>query len=230
MWILGLIILFLLLLLFLPLTAEIRYQKQWFITLRYLFFHCSLLPQDASNMESKTKKKSKKKGKFKKARKDEEKNAEEKAESDSLFSMLDLIKQALSSLKNPLGWFLRKIRYRNIKLDWVICQEDAHLTALRYGQANAMVYTVLSLLKNCMDMDSAKLNIRADFVGEEGQVSGQVHIKLRPLYALIFVLWFAARFVYTYVKEQSSEKSAQKASKQQAGEKETPVDTTEKSN
>lgn len=207
MWIVFSILALLLFLLFLPVTAEAAYQRELTLKIHYLFFHFNALPAKAKKeTEDKPSKEKKEKGKEESDKKQENK----KNTLDSALELLELTKQALSSLRNPLGWFLRKIRYRDLWLHITVCQEDAHQTALRYGQVQAMFHSVFSLLRNGIDIHTTDIRINADFIGEEEQFAGGVKVKIRPLYALIFVLWFAGSFGIGHLKQKYVESKLEK--------------------
>ena len=121
----------------------------------------------------------------------------------------------MSSLKHPLGWFLRSIRYRDVWLHILVCQDDAHKTAVKYGQCNAIVHSVFSLLRNCIDVKTTDVQIAADFIGEEEKFSGGMKVKVRPLNVLIFVFWFAGSFGIGYLKRKYRESRLLKELKKQ---------------
>ena len=205
MWILLTILAVLLFLLSMPVTVTAAYEDEITLKLQYLFFRIGILP--APPKEEKEEKPPKEKKK--KAQK-EEQQPKKKISLDFVLEILELVKQALSSLKNPLGWFLRRIRYRDIWLNIIVCQEDAHQTALRYGQVQAIFHSVFSLLRNCIDIKTTEVQINADFIGEEEKFAGGGKIKLRPINAIIFVFWFAGSFAIGYLKRKYRESQLQK--------------------
>lgn len=207
MWILLTILAVLLFLLSMPVTVTAAYEDEITLKLQYLFFKIGILP--APPKEEKEEKPPKEKKK--KAPKEEQQPKKKKKISlDFVLEILELVKQALSSLKNPLGWFLRKIRYCDIWLNIIVCQEDAHQTALRYGQVQAIFHSVFSLLRNCIDIKTTEVQINADFIGEEEKFAGGGKIKLRPINAIIFVFWFAGSFAIGYLKRKYRESQLQK--------------------
>lgn len=207
MWILLTILAVLLFLLSMPVTVTAAYEDEITLKLQYLFFRIGILP--APPKEEKEEKPPKEKKK--KAPKEEQQPKKKKKISlDFVLEILELVKQALSSLKNPLGWFLRRIHYRDIWLNIIVCQEDAHQTALRYGQVQAIFHSVFSLLRNCIDIKTTEVQINADFIGEEEKFAGGGKIKLRPINAIIFVFWFAGSFAIGYLKRKYRESQLQK--------------------
>ncbi len=205
MWILLTILAVLLFLLSMPVTVTAAYEDEITLKLQYLFFKIGILPAPPKE------EKEEKPPKEKKAPKEEQQPKKKKKISlDFVLEILELVKQALSSLKNPLGWFLRRIRYRDIWLNIIVCQEDAHQTALRYGQVQAIFHSVFSLLRNCIDVKTTEVQINADFIGEEEKFAGGGKIKLRPINAIIFVFWFAGSFAIGYLKRKYRESQLQK--------------------
>ncbi len=210
--ILGALLLLLILLLCFTVTMEAAYEKEVTLRIRWLFFRVGILP---------AKKKAEKEEKSKKSKKTKEKKAEEKTKPkkkmtlDDILSILELVKLALEKLGSPLGWFLRRIRYRDLWLHALICQSDAHQTALRYGQCQAFLHGILTVLRNDLDLTVKELIINADFIGEEESFSGGGQIRLRPIYLLIFLFWFGGSFGIAYLKERKQEKKLRKELKAQ---------------
>lgn len=212
MWILLSILAILLFLLSMTVTVTAAYQEEITLKLQYLFFRINILPAvEKQENEAKPKKEKKKKQSEENTEKPKKKK---KITLDFVLEILELVKEALSSLKHPLGWFLRKIRYRDLWLNVLVCQEDAHKTALRYGQVQAIFHSVFSLLRNSIDIKSTEICINADFIGEEETFAGGVKVKIRPLYVLIFVFWFAGSFGIAYLKRKCQESKLQKELKQ----------------
>ena len=208
MWILLTILAVLLFLLSMPVTLTAAYDNEIHLKLQYLFVKVGILPSQADAKKEKKEKKPKKEKKADASA--EHPKKKNKISLDFVLEILELVKQALSSLKNPLGWFLRRIRYRDIWLNITVCQEDAHQTALRYGQIQAVFHSVFSLLKNNIDIKTSDIQIRADFIGEEEKFAVGGKVRLRPINALIFVFWFAGSFAIGYLKRKYKESQLQK--------------------
>lgn len=214
MWIFLSILAILLFLLVQPVTVEGAFDGELTLNIRYLFWKVGILPAKAKEDKPKKAKKEKKSKKSKEASEEKPKK-KKKIDLDFVLEILELVKQALSSLKNPLGWFLRHIRYRDVWLHILVCQSDAHQTALKYGQCNAIVHSVFSLLRNCIDIKSTDVQIAADFIGEEEKFFGGGKVKVRPLNGLIFVFWFAGSFGIGYLKRKYRESKLNKELKKQ---------------
>ncbi len=213
MWIFLAILAILLFLLYLPVTAEGAYDGEISLKIRWLFLKIPVLP--AKEKEDKPKKPKKEKKAKKQTEGEEKPKKKKKIDLDFILEILELVKQALSSLKHPLGWFLRSIRYRDVWLHILVCQDDAHKTAVKYGQCNAIVHSVFSLLRNCIDVKTTNVQIAADFIGEEEKFSGGMKVKVRPLNVLIFVFWFAGSFGIGYLKRKHRESRLLKELKKQ---------------
>jgi len=111
---------------------------------------------------------------------------------------------------HPLGWFLKSIYYRDVRLYILVAKEDAHQTALRYGQCQAIVHSVLTLLRNCLDIKTTDVRIQADFIGEKELFQGGGKIKLRPITAVVFLFWFVGRFIKGFVRNKWQEHKLEK--------------------
>ncbi len=211
--ILGIILLLLMLLLCFPITLEGAFGEKVSLKLKWLFLKFKILPTEKKEKEPKTPKKEKKA----ETKTEEEQKPEEKKKLnlETVLSILELVKEALSSLKNPLGWFLRRIDYRDLWLHILVCRSDAHQTALHYGQCQAVVHGAFAVLRNTVDIQIRDIQIKADFVGEEEKIEGGGKLKLRPINALILVLWFAGRFGISYLKNISRDKKLNKELKAQ---------------
>ncbi len=208
MWIFLSILAILLFLLCMPLTAEIAYREELSLQVQYLLFKIAILPQE--NKEEKPPKEKKAKKKKEESAEKTEKKPKKKITLDSLLELLEWVKLALSSVGHPLGWFLRSIYYRDVWLHILVAKEDAHQTALRYGQCQAIVHTVFTLLRNCLDIKTTDVQIRADFIGENELFQGGGKIKLKPITAFIFLFWFIGRFIKGFVQNKWQEHKLEK--------------------
>ncbi len=211
--ILGIVLLLFILLLCVPITLEGAFGEEVSLKLKWLLLKFKILPTEKKEKQAKLPKKEKKS----KSKPEEEKNPEEKKKLnlDTMLAILELVKEALSSIKNPLGWFLRRIDYRDVWLHILVCRSDAHQTALSYGQCQAAVHGVFAVLRNTVDIQIRDVQIKADFVGEEEKIAGGGQIKLRPINALILALWFGGSFGISYLKNLSRDKKLKKELKAQ---------------
>ena len=210
--ILLIILLLLLGLLLLPLRFVLGWREELQLELGIFFWHKTLLPQPEKAPEAEAKKESPNK---KKEEKESPKKPKKKLDSGQLLELLSLAKTALQSLGRPLGWFLGKLKLRDLWLDLTIVQEDAHQTALRYGQIQAALHSLLGLLDTRIRWKPEDLQIRADFVGQEERLWGGFSLTLRPIWLLIFGLWFLGRFVKKLIQDWWTDKKlARQLSKQ----------------
>jgi len=209
MKILLIILLLLLGLLLLPLCFVLRWQDELQLELRIFFWHKTLLPAPPKPPKEKAAEAAAK------SAEPAEKKPKKKLDSGQLLQLLSLVKSALQSLGRPLGWFLRQLRLRDLWLDLVIVQEDAHQTALRYGQIQAALHSLLGLLDRHIRWKPQDLQIRADFIGEEERLWGGFSLTLRPLTLLTFGLWFLGRFGKKLIQDWWTDKKlARQLSKQ----------------
>lgn len=216
MWIFLTILAVLLFLLCMPLTAEIAYREELSLRVQYLFLNIGILPQEKKEDKPKKEKKSKKKQEQEaNGEEGKKKKAKKKMTLDSLLQLLELAKLALSSVGHPLGWFLRSIYYRDVWLHILVAKEDAHQTALRYGQIQAIIHTVFTLLRNCLDIKTTDVQIQADFIGEKELFQGGAKIKLRPINVFILLFWFIGRFIKGFVQNKWLEHKTKKQCEKQ---------------
>lgn len=209
--ILLIVLLLLLGLLLLPLRLVLRWQEEFQLELGIFFWHKTLLPRPLEPPKAEVQKEAPKK----KEKKESPQKPKKKLDSGQFIELLSLVKSALQSLGRPLGWFLGRLRLRDLWLDFVIVQEDAHQTALRYGQIQAALHSLLGLLDKRIRWKPEDLQIRADFIAEEERLWGGFSLTLRPLWLLIFGLWFLGRFVKKLIQDWWTDKKlARQLSKQ----------------
>lgn len=204
MWIFLSILIFLLILLLIPVSVDAEKTEEISLKIRYFLFKFTVFPMK----EKSEKKKSKPKKVKKKSKKSQDKDEKpkKKFDLDFLLEILEIVKEALGSVKNPLGYLLRHIHFRNVWLKILIAKSDAHQTALTYGKFNAMIHSVVSLMKNCVDIKIDDIQIQANFISEEEWFKGGAKLKFRPINVLIFAFWFGFSFLISYLKRKFTEK------------------------
>ena len=100
MWILLTILAVLLFLLSMPVTVTAAYEDEITLKLQYLFFKIGILPAPPKEeKEGKPPKEKKKKA----SKEEQQPKKKKKISLDFVLEILELVKQALSSLKNPLA-------------------------------------------------------------------------------------------------------------------------------
>ena len=225
-WIIfGSILLVLILILIQSVTVTMIYDKTFELTVKILFITIVKSPADP---KKKKKKKKKKPGKQKAAKdsdkagtdgaddtggKDDPDGAEssgggtdekggkkEKTAKTRKKFDFEMIMDYVRSAWPPVKRLFRKIRFRDIYLDYVVGSDDAAKTALKYGGICSATYSLLEWLKAYFSVKVGEINIEADFGAEKDDIFFFGRVKLRISTALACVIWLGVRMLKTYLK------------------------------
>ncbi len=104
----------------------------------------------------------------------------------------------------PLKRLFKKIRCRNLYIDYVVASDDAAKTAIRYGMVCAALYPVIEWLTTYFTVQAREIHVEADFSKEKDDVFAYCKLKLRLSTALGCVLWLGAKLLKTYLKYNGS--------------------------
>lgn len=163
LWIiLGLLALILVLLL-LPAGIAVSYHNGTLTAEgRWLFLHFTLWPlpeKDKAEKEQKPEGKSEAAPKKKKT-----------GEKRPFMDWLQLINDLLPLLGEALQKTLGAITLKRCQITMVIAAEEADQTAIRYGRANALLYTIYAFLSRHIRVKEFKAELRQDYLsGPEGE-------------------------------------------------------------
>ena len=113
---------------------------------------------------------------------------------------LEMIKDFVESASPPIKRLFKKIKVRDLYIDYVVGSNDAAKTAIKYGSLCAVVYSVLKWLTLYFDVKAKEVNIEADFKAEKDDIFVYTKVKMRISTALGCVLWLAVRVLKTYLK------------------------------
>ena len=113
---------------------------------------------------------------------------------------LEMIKDFVESASPPIKRLFKKIKVRDLYIDYVVGSDDAAKTAIKYGSLCAVVYSVLKWLTLYFDVKAKEVNIEADFKAEKDDIFVYTKVKMRISTALGCVLWLAVRVLKTYLK------------------------------
>ena len=112
----------------------------------------------------------------------------------------DMIKDYVASASPPVKRLFKKIRIRDVYIDWVVGSNDAAVTALKYGGVCAAIYPAVEWIRTYFDMKVKEINVEADFSAEKDDIFAYVTLKLRICTAIGCALWLAVRMLKTYLK------------------------------
>lgn len=132
------------------------------------------------------------------------KTAAKGAKPKSAFSLkdidLEMIKDFVESASPPIKRLFKKIKVRDLYIDYVVGSDDAAKTAIKYGSLCAVVYSALKWLTLYFDVKAKEVNIEADFKAPKDDIFVYTKVKMRISTALGCVLWLAVRVLKTYLK------------------------------
>lgn len=180
LYIIGGIILLIALLLILPITAQIDFKDDFFVKVKYLGITVYKITPDEEEQKpnekaKKTEKtKEKQKGLFTKLT---EKHGFKGAVKEMVSFALDILKKTKKQLL--------KIKLRNIKIDLIVVGSDAAQTAIDYGAICGVVYPVLSVVEQNLNVKYKKINITAGFKQTDSQFTFSLDVKATPISLLI---------------------------------------------
>ena len=187
LYIIGGVLLLTALILFLPITAQIKFKDDLSLKIKFLGITVYKLKEKEEKPKEKIDKKEK-----------AEQKPEEKEQ--GIFSKLKAkygFKDAIKEIFEFAGKVIReikpqllKIKFRKFKLDLVIVGEDAAMTAIEYGAVCGIVYPVLSFIEQNLNIKLKQINIEAGFKQSESSFSTSFDIKANVI--LFFIIAFKA--------------------------------------
>ncbi len=112
----------------------------------------------------------------------------------------EMIMDYVRSASPPVKRLFRKIRIRDLYVDWVVGSDEAGKTAIKYGGLCTAFYSLEKFLTTYFDAKIGEINIEADFRAEKDDIFIYVTLKLRICTAVGCALWLAFRVLKTYLK------------------------------
>lgn len=181
LYILLIIILFLALVLFVPINFIIEYKDHLKIVIKFVgigFCVYSGSKKERSVNKNKIEKKPKKRFKKCNFKKD-------------IIMSLKKSGIILKSTQYSIRQIAKKIEIRTLKLILYIGAEDAAETAIKYGQANALVYPIISIVDNLSKPKEIIVNIIPNFPSEKTNADFKIDMKssIFKILALIIILF-----------------------------------------
>lgn len=123
---------------------------------------------------------------------------------------LEMIMDYVESASPPVKRLFKKIRIRDVYLDYVVGSGDAAKTAIKYGGVCAGVYPLVKWMTTYLDTKVKEINIEADFDAEKDDIFFYGVMKLRISTALGCAIWLLFRMAKTYLKYNGKPESAHK--------------------
>lgn len=177
--IISAVVLLIVLLLFLPISLDIKYTDSFFMTVRFAGIRIFKIEpgQDIKNPKSdaESDKKAEKQAEnpFKKLNR-------EKGFKVALSEITSFVKALILRIKKQL----RHIKITRVCLGIKVATDDAALTAIYYGAVCSAVYPILSLLDSLSNIAFKQIDIRADFESAKPDFAFLARVKLRLFFLL----------------------------------------------
>lgn len=188
LYIIGAILLIIAGVLFLPISAVIKFKDKLYVTLKFSGITIYKFKEKAESEKQKSKEKKSKK-KDKKPKESKISGFYKKTKGKYGFSgAVRLIFEFLKDLFSHIKTLIKHIEFEKIVLDITVAEGDAAKTAIEYGGICAVVYPLLAELGAIADIKYKSINISSDFNSNEGSISFEGAIKTRIFY-LLLSLW-----------------------------------------
>lgn len=113
---------------------------------------------------------------------------------------LDMIMDYVRNASPPVKRLFKKIRVRDLYIDYVVGTDDAAKTAIKYGAICAAIYPVIEWLTTYFSVQARDVKINADFSRETDDIFAYCVVKLRLGTALFCAIWFLIKFSKVYLK------------------------------
>ncbi len=191
LYILGGLLALLTVVLLLPVSAALSYDRSFKYKLKIAFVTLDF------NKKEKPKKQKKSDKPQKKTDVKQEKSFFEKLVDKKGF--VGAVKEIFAFVKDctiPLKRFLRFVKFRDIRLFIAVVGADAAGTAVDYGVVCSAVYPTLSFIENIASLQYKSVDVKADFENKKSNFTFSLKIKTN----IIFILILAVRIFKEYKK------------------------------
>ena len=177
--IISAVVLLIVLLLFLPISLDIKYTDGFFMTARFAGIRIYKIEPGKDIKKPEADAESDKKAE-KQAENPFKKLNREKGFKVALSEITSFIKALILRIKKQL----RHIKITRLCLGIKIATDDAALTAIYYGAVCSVVYPILSLLDSLSNIAFKQIDIRADFESTKPDFAFSARVKLRLFFLL----------------------------------------------
>ena len=202
-WIVILSVFFLLfVLLFLPVTADLYYVKEFSYRIKYAGF--VLLDSEKKVDIKKVKRKQKKSDNMsaQKSSGKEDNFFKKTYKQKGLLGSIRYFSEILMLLLKKLWFVVKRLKFTRFKLHITVATDNAASTAIEYGGICSAVYPILASLQTNADFKSKEINVSADFDKTESIVIASISVTTRLIYFLIV----AVSAIFEFLKLQPKER------------------------
>ena len=177
--IISVVVLLIVLLLFLPISLDIKYTDNFFMTVRFAGIRIYKIEPGKDIKKPEADAESDKKAE-KQAENPFKKLSREKGFRVALSEITSFVKALILRIKKQL----RHIKITRLCLGIKVATDDAALTAIYYGAVCSAVYPILSLLDSLSNIAFKQIDIRADFENAKPDFAFSARVKLRLFFLL----------------------------------------------
>ncbi|MBQ9355373.1 MAG: DUF2953 domain-containing protein [Clostridia bacterium] len=187
--ILGIIV-FILLLLFLPISVFLSVKDDFKVIVRF----SGIKVFDSSKPKKEKKEKTKPQDTENETQKEQKKENKlvntfkNKKEESGIVGAVRYFGEIVKIILGKLVWFLKKLKFDHIRLNLSVSSEDAADTAIMYGTVCTALYPILSLITSNASVKYKEINISADFNKTAIILDLSFCVKLRLIYALVALI------------------------------------------
>lgn len=210
-WIVILSVFFLLfVLLFLPVTADLYYVKEFSYRIKYAGF---VLLDSEKKVDIKKVKRKQKKSDDTSAQKSscKEDNFFKKTyKQKGLLGSIRYFSEILMLLLKKLWFVVKRLKFTRFKLHITVATDNAASTAIEYGRICSAVYPILAFLQTNADFKSKEVNVSTNFGKTESIVTASISVTTRLIYFLIVAV--SAIFEFLNLQRKEREKYERKQS------------------
>lgn len=195
--ILGLI----LLLLLIPVQVGLQYQQDLMVWVRYGFVKIRLYPpknkkkKRVANSPAKTLSKSKAPPKKKSSTSDKLSEIAENIKRDSLSETLEEVQALLELVKRTTKHLLRALTIDRLYLALTVATGEADTTAVRYGQACAVIAPAATFLNETMRVKKQRVEVTPGFGMNDSRVTADIRVHAVPLRIAVVALGALMGFI-----------------------------------
>lgn len=200
------VLLLIFILLVLPLTVDLSYEKEFCYRIKYVGF--VLFDSEKRIDINRVKRK-------KKRKKHTQKPSDKLTDQDDgflkrtykqkgFFGTVRYFSELLQMLLKRLWWVVKHLKFRHFVLDLTVATSDAANTALEYGAVCSAVYPVLSFLETESNFKNEGININADFDKKQPEFKISFCVTTRLLFWVVGTI--AVIFDFIKLQRKESEK------------------------
>ncbi len=176
-YIILIILMICILILVTPISLIIKYENQLEIHLK-IWGISFKLPFSRTNKKSKAKNKKK----------------HTPSPKNNILSSFKLIIKVIKASLKSLKKISHKININNLKIILDVGSPDSATTAIRYGQASAVVYSLASLISSVSPPKKYEVTVRPDFLKEKIYTDAEISISSRVFNILSMFVIFAKHY------------------------------------